>query len=60
MTTYNGTDGGVIAADHDEHGVYLRARYGAAHLQPDAARRLAADLLVLADEADAWMTSARD
>lgn len=52
MATYTGTDGGTVNVARDEDGVYLRARYHAAHLPPDTARRLAADLLALADEAD--------
>jgi hypothetical protein len=54
MAAYTGTDGGTVNAALDEDGVYLCARYRAAHLSPDTARRLAADLLALADEADQW------
>lgn len=60
MALFTGTDGGTVDAAHDEDGVYLRARYSAAHLSADTARRLAADLLALADEADDWMNAATE
>jgi hypothetical protein len=60
MATHTGTDGGTVNVVHDEDGVYLRARYSAAHLDPDTARRLAADLLALADEADEWRNAAAE
>lgn len=60
MATYTGTDGGAVNVVHDEDGVYLRARYLAAHLPPDTARRLAADLLALADDADQWRNAATE
>lgn len=55
MSAVTGTDGGIITACQDEHGVYVRAPYGSAHLSADAARALAAVLLACACEADAWM-----
>lgn len=58
MALFTGTDGGTIDACHDEDGVYLRARYSAACLDPDTARRLAADLIALASDADAWRNTA--
>lgn len=60
MATYTGADGGTVDIARDEDGVYLRARYHAAHLPPDTARRLAADLLALADEADQWQNAATE
>ena len=60
MSTFTGTHGGVLVVAHDEDGVYVRAPYKTAHLSPDCARRLAAELLALADEGDAWMTAAME